>query len=634
MQMNKTLSAVLIFVVSISAGAQSYNVALIPDSLKEDAFVVKRIDENIYDIKDRSSATYKYKLAYTILNSKGDDFSQSSAYYDKFRKIDDIKATLYDAEGNKIKTLKNSDIKDVSGQGGGTEISDDRVKSFGFYHRVYPYTVEFEVTLTFKGPMFLPSQYFISSENMGVQQSSISVMFPADAPVRYKSFLYPGNPVETQQGNKKVLSWELKNLKPVVREAAAPPWYELTPAVFFAMENFEIGGYAGSYTSWEKFGDFVYTLKRDRDELPTELKDKVHAIADQLPTKREKVEALYAYMQSNTRYISVQLGIGGWQPFDAKYVYDRKYGDCKALSNFMYALLKEAGIYSDYALIQAGAGTVKFIEDFPSSQFNHAILSVPLNKDTLWLECTSQTNAAGYLSDFTSDRYALLVKEKGSTLVRTPAYTALDNKQVRHTQVALQENGSMLVKMRGVNTGLQHDDLQQMKYVLNEAQIKEQLQRELQLGTYTIKEYSLSEIRKAIPEMEVQMVLESTGYAQRTGKRIFMLPNLFTKIDWRPKTDTARQYELMVSMSYLDIDTVVISMPAGFKPETIPAEKTLSTRFGTYKASAAVKEDKLYYYRYMSTNKGRFPNDSYGEYAAWYNDIYKADRYKLVLVQE
>src|SRR5574342_1196313 len=103
--------------------------------------------------------------------------------------------------------------------------------------------------------------------------------------------------------------------------------------------------------SWQDFGKFIYALKQGRDELPPEIKQKVHELTDGIADTKEKINVLYGYMQKNTRYVSIQLGIGGWQPFDAKYVAKKGYGDCKALSNYMYSILKEAGIKSYYAVI-------------------------------------------------------------------------------------------------------------------------------------------------------------------------------------------------------------------------------------------------------------------------------------------
>jgi len=85
-------------------------------------------------------------------------------------------------------------------------------------------------------------------------------------------------------------------------------------------------------------------------------------------------------MQDHTRYISIQLGIGGWQPFDAAFVQEHGYGDCKALSNYMVALLKTAGITAYSVLIRPGDYRYTFNESFPSNQFTHVIVCVPFQK--------------------------------------------------------------------------------------------------------------------------------------------------------------------------------------------------------------------------------------------------------------
>ena len=63
-------------------------------------------------------------------------------------------------------------------------------------------------------------------------------------------------------------------------------------------------------------------------------------------------------MQSRTRYASIQLGIGGYKPAPAMEVSEKGYGDCKGLTNYMSALLKEAGITSYYTWVKSGANRI------------------------------------------------------------------------------------------------------------------------------------------------------------------------------------------------------------------------------------------------------------------------------------
>lgn len=181
------------------------------------------------------------------------------------------------------------------------------------------------------------------------------------------------------------MTWSAKDMPAITRETFSPLWHEMTTYVVFGPTEFQVDEYKGNMKDWQDFGKFVYSLGAGRDELPDDVKQKIHVIADGIKNPVEKIARLYEYMQRNTRYISIQLGIGGWQPFPAKDVAAKGYGDCKALTNYMYSILKEVGIPSYYSLIRAGRNANYITEDFPSSQFNHVILSVPIQKDTIWL---------------------------------------------------------------------------------------------------------------------------------------------------------------------------------------------------------------------------------------------------------
>ena len=100
------------------------------------------------------------------------------------------------------------------------------------------------------------------------------------------------------------------------------------------------------------------------------------------------------------------MDLGGLQPFDAKTVFETGCGDCKALSNYMFSLLKLIGVRSYPAIVSSGTYIEPIFLEFPNfQQFDHAILCVPHLKDTIWLECTNQKIPFGFLGDFTDDRH-------------------------------------------------------------------------------------------------------------------------------------------------------------------------------------------------------------------------------------
>jgi hypothetical protein len=84
----------LLLGLSASTAAQSYNVALIPDSLKKDARAVVREDETILEIKSPDKAIEKEHHVYTILNENADNIGGYSSYYDKFISINWIDGIL------------------------------------------------------------------------------------------------------------------------------------------------------------------------------------------------------------------------------------------------------------------------------------------------------------------------------------------------------------------------------------------------------------------------------------------------------------------------------------------------------------------------------------------------------------
>lgn len=634
--MKSLLVGLFCFYAAMASGTgdePDYAIANIPKELMKNAHAVKRTEEVLFEITEGNRATYRRKVAFTILDEQGDAWSYFGESYDKLQSIESFEGTLFDANGKKIRSLKKADIKDVSGHDEGSLADDNRVKWHSFFYKVYPYTVEYEIEVRYKGTMFMPNWIPLEKPLLSTQYSRLTVISPVLNPLRYKMFNYKGEPVITQNKNNKIHVWEVKDLPALTDEYASPSWRKITTSVFLATERFVLEDYQGSNASWKDFGKFVYDLKKDRDVLPDDVKQKVHQLTDGITYDKEKIRKLYEYMQQNTRYISIQLGVGGWQPFDAKYVGTRKYGDCKALSNFMFSLLKEAGIRSVYTVIRAGDDNDYLLADLPSSQFNHVILFVPGEKDTTWLECTSQTKAAGYLGSGTEDRYAVAVDENGGSLVRTPKYGLKENLQLRKINADLDEEATLKLRARTRYFALQQDAINNLINNLSKDKVKESLHEQLDFATYDIGNFEYKENKSSLPSIEESLNITVSNYATVTGKRLFINPNIMTRTHRKLSAGEERKYDIELGWEYRDVDTVEINLPSGYSTESMPADVSISSKFGKYNCSVKLQGNQLVYYRSMEHYSGRFPARDYADLVKFYETIYKADRNKVVLVK-
>ena len=400
-------------------------------------------------------------------DQQGEPFVSDAYLAGKYENSNNEKGQLIDldpsngsgADGKKIRDIHKDEVEDYAAFDGFSIYNDLRLKHVDFTYGNYPYTIEYEYEVTHNGlqsySTWAPQRYKTS-----VEKSIFELTLPADMEFRYKAFNITQLPQINNEGGKKRNAWQLLNKIVVSRESNAPDTYQPLPVLRTLPNNFEVDGYKGNMESWQAFGRFMYELNNNRDNLSPAMVQKVKSLTANATTNEEKIAALYHYLQENMRYVSVQLGIGGWQTFDAEYVEKNKYGDCKALTNFMKGMLKTAGIKAYASLITAGDQNMEIKEDFPAPYFNHVILNVP--EENIWLECTSTNNPVNYLGTSTADRPTLLITEKGGVLTRTPAIS--NNFQKGKTQIILGEDGSAKVECATTLTGKLHEVF---RYIVN-----------------------------------------------------------------------------------------------------------------------------------------------------------------------
>ncbi|MDP4214157.1 MAG: DUF3857 domain-containing protein [Bacteroidota bacterium] len=633
--MKKFLLASLCFWTVMNSRAQSFAASQIPDSLKTNADVVIRLEEKVFEIKSPGHAVIRERHVYTILSEKADDYATYKTTYDKFISINYVNAVLYDASGRELKRFKKKDMQDHPIEGEGSFVSDDRYKIGSFYCHTYPYTVDFEEEDEKNGFMHIDDWFPQPSIQGSVEYSKYTVIAPSDYGVRFKMLNSKITPAITEKSNKKTYTWEIRNLPAIEEIPFSPELICYAPYLMVGPTDIDVEGYKGNMSSWNDFARFYGSLQKGRDMLPEEIRQKVHALTDAVNLPQEKVAVLYDYLQKNTHYVGIQLGIGGWQTFDAAYVAHNKYGDCKALSNFMVALLKEAGIKGYPVIIRGGRDHRDFEKDFTNDPFNHIICCVPLNKDTLWLECTSQYLPAGYLSDFTSNRYGLMVEDNGGELVHTPVYSLADNTQFRSLSARLDAEGTLSVVSNTSYKAACQDPINSfINFRSKEDQLRV-LKSKFDLPTYDVTAFDYQQdYSKRLPVIQESMKLTVTNYAQVSGKRIFINPDILSRSSTKLLEDKNRQYDVEFDDEYIHVDSVQILIPEGYQTESKPADIALQNKFGRYSTHTEVGADRIVYYRKLEQYSGRFPGKEYGDVVKFYNQIYNADHSRIVLVRK
>lgn len=623
--------ALLLSITVHSKDDPKYPVSGIPENLKAGMYAVIREDFYRFEILAINKSRYRVHKAITILNQNGRNFATEAVFYDKLEKIQSISGIAYDSNGEVIKKLKSNEIVDRSAYDGSL-FTDNRYKLMDLTQGAYPYTVEFDYEVERKFLYSIPPFNLYSNDEVSIQKEIFEIEYPPILKPRYKLNLLE-EPRKEKVGANERLTWSYENIRPEKFEKFTSN--RTVPFALIGPTDFEYDGYRGSMESWSALGKWQVLLNEGRGDLPELTVRKIKEITKDLISIEAKTKAVYEFLQSKTRYVSIQRGIGGFQPFNATVVDQNSYGDCKALSNYMVSMLREIGIRGHYTWIYGGHQDRFVPADFPTDPFNHIIVSVPNGKDTLWLECTSQTNPFGYTGNFTGDRYALMITEDGGKLVRTPKLKTEQNTQHRKAEVFLDKTGNAKAKVVTSFSGLQYEN-DNLDFAINHQSDdqKKWLQENIAIPSFEISSFSMVNKKDKIPTAIINIDLVLNRYASVSGKRLFITPNLMNKSTHLPPKIEIRKNPVVRKNSFIDVDSIIYHVPEEIYPEFLPQPVKISNRFGEYDATFKFDQGKLLYVRRLKMIPGESPARSYSELVDFYKSINKADNIKLVFLSK
>lgn len=631
-----TCLTVLFFSQFISSQKNIYQSLLIDNQLKENANAVVRLDDISVSINSINDMVITKERVVTVLNKLGNDYVNAREWYNDGVEIKNIQAIIYDQLGNEIYKKKQKDFNDVSAVGGGTLYSDSRIIYLAYTPTSYPYTIKFTSEIRTKNTGNVPNWYFLNGYLVSTEKSRYKINFatPDLKPV-FKEKNFENMAITKAETDNSIL-YEGSNITAIKRESLSPSFQKIVPQIMARMVNFYYGGYSGEIKDWKDVGLWMHNnLIQGRDELFPETKSMVHSLVANTTDDLEKAKIIYKYVQDNTRYISVQVGIGGLQPIAAVDVDRVKYGDCKGLSNYTKALLKEVGVTSYYTHVESGNYKVSFETDFPDlGAGDHVILAVPYKDKLYWIDCTSQIHPFGFIGDFTDGRQVLLIKPEGGELVTTTAYVNEENSQKITGNYTLSDDNSITAAITIKTKGVQYDDHFPMQLKSKDDIIKDYKENWGNINNLNIENFEFNNDRENV-EFTETINVSAINYGSKSGERLLFVVNAFNKNNYVPDRYRNRLMPLEIQRGYLDEDEFVINLPAGYKIEALPEPIEIENEFGSYKANVEKTKDgnSLIYSRRLLIKEGEYPKEKYEEYRTFRKDISSNDNAKIVLIK-
>ncbi len=546
-----------------------------------------RLDEREFVARPTDRGTYRVHCIIRIERPGGDEHAKVWVPRGDYVHIRSIEGVVRDSSGKKMRDLEDEDVLEVDISPSGTLASDSAFRWFSLTHHAHPYEIEYRYELGFDSLLLWPS--WSPQREIPVEEAILRLEVEDGVEFRTRWRGAEREPEVREDHNRTTYEWRVGPLEAKGDREGVPPEDADSLRADFAPASFRLGTVEEIPVSWNGLASWYQTLAKGRYELDGEAREEVARWVAEARTEREIVERVHRQIQSKCRYVAIELGLGSWRPTRAREVYRNRYGDCKDLSTLTIAMLAAAGVRAYPALtLTRNRGVVE--PGFPSNSFNHCITFVPLEADTMWVECTSPYHEAGDLPASVEGADALVVSDEGGLLLRTPTSQSHDNLRKTTLTGTLTREGALDFQLEHAAFGNAGDALRPRLAGMSKDERHAWATRvfgrfcpRVELNNLTLEGLEV----KSDHPLRLRARGSIPGFAQIIGDRILLNPSFLHRVEPNRPDLTDRELPFFVSFPSVRQESLIVKMPRGFHIESAPAPVEIESPVGTYRSAHA-----------------------------------------------
>jgi hypothetical protein len=646
-----TFTILFTFSISLADDVPAWlyqDAGLKPPTYDKDVPAVALRDEQVVNFGNDGKIVVTTTYSMRIILREGKQMASAFApYLATTGKIREIKAWLIKSNGTTKKYEKDSivdrvsDADDVYNESrvkiidGSREADEDSVFGYQIISEERP--LFYQDIWAFQGR--LPTLY-----------SKYTLVLPSGWKASNVTFNHENL---SPQVNGTSYSWELRNLAPIPPEAASPSVRNLAPriAVNYFPENSAQTGSNQVFTSWQDVSRWATQLHDPQVIIDDSVALKTRELTANAETELDKIRAISRYVQ-NLQYISIDIGVGygnGYKPRSSSLVLNRGYGDCKDKANLMRAMLKVLKIEAYPIAIFSGDPTYTREIWASPSQFNHCIIAIKISDATkvasvitdsklgrlLIFDATDPYTAIGDFPDHEQGSMALIIAGDNGGLVKMPVTSPESNLLDRKIDATLTADGRISGLIKETAFGQTSAQFRREQRVMSADDYSKMIEGWLTNGATGAKAGKIdAKDSNSDSKFHLDVEFSAPRYGQlMQGRLLVFKPAIVGRRDSLRFTETTRKHPILFDSTAFS-ETVSFTLPIGFTVDEMPDALNMTTEFGKYSSSYAVKDNKLVFTRSYTLNQVSVLPDKYESVKDFYKKILNAEQSPVVLIKK
>lgn len=362
------------------------------------------IDKNSVVVKEKSNVEYE--------TAKRRDNTTIYEIYDNESTLDKVKVKGIKDEDPVYRMYRSNDFF----------YSDAKVCEISLYFDKKGKKGTVEIEKTYKDPRYFT--IIPLSETQYIKSGTVRIIVPQWMKVEFVDYNFGKNIkkeiLTNQKDNSTIYVYTIENQKPMAGESLMQGPTFIYPHILVLNKRADAAGTETVY--FETLADQYAWYKHLTGQIQNDdniIAAKAKEIAANCKTDLDKIKEIYAWVQTNIRYVAFEDGIAGYKPENAQEVLRKKYGDCKGMSNLVKALLEAEGF--DARLTWLGTNHIAHDYSTPAlSVDNHMICTVFYNGETYFLDPTYEYMPLGECPQSIQGRQVMIEDKDKFILERIP----------------------------------------------------------------------------------------------------------------------------------------------------------------------------------------------------------------------